>query len=202
MTTCDGRQLTAALGQQSERKQTDFEVFCCTTIQESRFPLVSSVNPVNIRQATEQDIPRLQALLRDLHAPHVRALPERFAPRAVGEWDRDLFRGYLSSPSQVVLAAERSGEVVGFARAEFRNTSQGVAHLARTYVEVHEICIDPAARRSGAGRLLLEAVKDWAKRQNASSLELSVYAFNEAALAFYRRVGLSDMRITLATKLT
>ncbi len=156
---------------------------------------------IRTRPATGQDIPILQGLLSELHSQHYDAMPERFLPQAAGELDSKFFQGCLGDPSQHLVVAEEKGQVVGYARAQCRSNPDGVAHRARTFVEVHEIVVSEAVRGAGAGKRLMEDVVAWARRQKASGVELSVYAFNGDALAFYRRIGMSDMRITLAMAL-
>lgn len=156
---------------------------------------------IRVRPAGREDIPLLQGLLSELHAQHYEAMPERFLPQAAGESDSVLFGSWLANEKVCLLVAERASRVVAYARAELRSPPDGVAHRARTFVEVHEIVVAKGLRRSGVGRLLMQALLEWAESSNASSLELSVYAFNEEALDFYRRIGMKDMRITLAKAL-
>lgn len=47
----------------------------------------------------------------------------------------------------------------------------------------------PTHRRLGAGRLLVDAVLDWAKTRKARALHLLVTSNNEAAMRFYERLG-------------
>ena len=49
--------------------------------------------------------------------------------------------------------------------------------------------VDPAARGSGAGDLLIEAVKQWAKKSGYARLVLDVADDNDAAIALYERHG-------------
>jgi GNAT superfamily N-acetyltransferase len=128
-------------------------------------------------------------------------MPERFLPRAAGETDAAMFRSWLADPSQCLLVAEKSEHIVGYARGEVRSSPDGIAHRGRTWAEVHEVCVDPTTRRGGAGRLLMKEVSAWARGQNASSLELSVYAFNAEALRFYRCIGMVELRVTLTMAL-
>ena len=152
---------------------------------------------VRVRRAGEHDVPVIQGLLSELHAQHYDSMPERFLPQAMGETNAGMFRSWLTDPSQCLLVAERSGRMAGYSRAEVRSTPDSIAHRGRTWAEVHEVCVAAKSRRSGAGRLLMEETRAWAKGQNASSLELAVYAFNETALDFYRRIGMRELRVTL-----
>ena len=49
----------------------------------------------------------------------------------------------------------------------------------------------PGYRQQGIGRLLVNAVVNWARRRNASILLLMVTGNNEPAIRFYERLGFS-----------
>jgi diamine N-acetyltransferase len=58
---------------------------------------------------------------------------------------------------------------------------------------VDSLVVRKQKRRSGAGRALMRAAEDWAASQGASSLDLTVYEFNQTAIAFYRRLGYQNL---------
>jgi ribosomal protein S18 acetylase RimI-like enzyme len=47
----------------------------------------------------------------------------------------------------------------------------------------------PAYRQHGVGRLLVNAVADWAHLRNARTLVLMVTSVNETGMRFYERLG-------------
>jgi len=49
--------------------------------------------------------------------------------------------------------------------------------------------VDPAVRRAGVGRLLINAVVEWAKEREMRELKLMVTSVNQGAIAFYERNG-------------
>ena len=57
-----------------------------------------------------------------------------------------------------------------------------MAHLVSMWVA-------PTHRRAGVGRLLVNAVIDWANSRGAASLRLMVTSNNDAAQLFYERLG-------------
>jgi ribosomal-protein-alanine N-acetyltransferase len=59
--------------------------------------------------------------------------------------------------------------------------------------EVLTLAVDPAHRRGGAGRALVEAAAIMAAAAGARGLFLEVAADNEAALGLYRRAGFSQV---------
>jgi ribosomal protein S18 acetylase RimI-like enzyme len=51
--------------------------------------------------------------------------------------------------------------------------------------------VDPAYRRTGVGRILVDAIAAWARDRGAHALQLMVTSSNDAAMEFYRRNGFS-----------
>jgi len=64
--------------------------------------------------------------------------------------------------------------------------------------EILTIAVDPAARRTGRGRALVEAAAAAAVAQGAATLFLEVAADNAAALALYRTSGFEQAGIRRA----
>jgi ribosomal-protein-alanine N-acetyltransferase len=55
--------------------------------------------------------------------------------------------------------------------------------------EILNIAVDPAGRRAGVGRVLLDAALTWAEGRGARETFLEVRASNAAAIALYERTG-------------
>jgi ribosomal protein S18 acetylase RimI-like enzyme len=60
-------------------------------------------------------------------------------------------------------------------------------------VELNALWVAPEARRTGAGRALIEAVCDWARERGAARVELEVTATSLAAQALYRALGFTAL---------
>ena len=50
----------------------------------------------------------------------------------------------------------------------------------------------PTHRKTGVGRLLVDAVLDWAKARNVRILSLMVVGNNETAIRFYQKLGFTQ----------
>ena len=69
------------------------------------------------------------------------------------------------------------------------------AYLDREHDEeavVWGVWVEPAARGSGTGRLLLEAVIAWAERRGLAQLTLWVTESSEPAIRLYRSLGFEE----------
>ena len=102
-------------------------------------------------------------------------------------WGRESFSGSADNSYDYLAAAVTKGAE----GAAGRLLGYG---LLRCFDEAEIIMIasDPACRRQGIGRALLEALKTEAKRRNTGSIFLEVREGNEAARAMYRQGGFAE----------
>jgi GNAT superfamily N-acetyltransferase len=67
---------------------------------------------------------------------------------------------------------------------------------ARPLLNIHDLAVLPQYRGKGAGRALLQAAEDYARRQGCCRLTLEVLESNSGARALYRRFGFDDSAIS------
>jgi ribosomal protein S18 acetylase RimI-like enzyme len=90
-------------------------------------------------------------------------------------WTRDDAIGYL--------AMDECGEACGLV-ACYAEEEDGVprGHIISMWV-------DPAVRRAGAGKMLIDALMSWAISRGLRELKLMVTSVNQGAIDFYERIG-------------
>ena len=145
---------------------------------------------IEVRPFEPDDLPALWALahLPDSGVTEDLTVPVPLAPRRTpptGPAD-------LVDPESEVVArggrlfvATRDGHVVGVGGL------RPVHHRPRLG-RVVRLRVHPAVRRAGAGRALMEAVQDFARRRGLTDLLLDVGDHQPEALAFYRALGWSE----------
>lgn len=95
--------------------------------------------------------------------------------------------GWPDTEDQALFAAVQDGAWFGMAL--------GVRWRERPEeANVYAMWVDPARRRSGAGRSLLDAVVGWARDSGAAGAVLRVAEANEPARTLYERAGFVDTR--------
>jgi len=152
----------------------------------------ASATRLNIRPATEADIPVVIMFIRGLaeyeHLSHLVTATE--------ETLRDALFG--ARPGAEVLLAFEAATPVGFA-VFFHNFS---TFLGRRGLWLEDIYIDPAFRRKGYGRALLLHVARIAHERGCGRFEWSALDWNTPAIDFYKGLGavpLDDWTIFRAT---
>ncbi|HEX7879866.1 MAG TPA: GNAT family N-acetyltransferase [Candidatus Eisenbacteria bacterium] len=143
---------------------------------------------ITIRPATTADQDSLGrfggALMRQHHAED----PKRFIQVEHPEAGYGRFLvSRLTDANSLVLVAEREGNVVGYLYADVESTNW--MELRGPCGMVHDIYVDAAARRSGAGHALMRAGIDWIRSQGRSQVVLSTKTGNEHAQRLFRLIG-------------
>jgi ribosomal protein S18 acetylase RimI-like enzyme len=143
---------------------------------------------VSIRSATSADLPALGRMGAALARMHHEFDSARFM------LPDDMEGGYrwwlgkeLKAKGAVIVVAEQAGEVVGYAygRVEQRDWNA----LLDTCGGFHDIWVDEAARRSGAGTLLAEELTRRLLALGMPRVVLMVAARNEAGQKLFAKLG-------------
>ena len=89
---------------------------------------------------------------------------------------------YVGSPEKAIYLAYLDGQVVGQIR---------LGSWWNRFAYVEDIVVDPAHRRQGVGRALLEQAFTWARQGGFPGLMLETQNINVAACRLYERCGMS-----------
>lgn len=161
----------------------------------------SDTPPVTIRPATPADLPAIGRLGAHLVRVHHDFDAQRFI-EAGPETER-MYGAYLGSqlekPNIVMLVAERGGEVLGYTYAGVEGNDymalRGPAGV------LYDIVVDPAQRRSGVGRMLLDATLAALTARGAPRCVLSTAERNESAQRLFARAGFRRTMIEMTREL-
>lgn len=143
-----------------------------------------------IRKAILSDIEEISTLYTYLFNEMAKLQPDRLKP---GEQDKAFIINGIKNNKFHLLVADLDGKVVGFSMAQIQETPMFNCLVQRKYAYIYDIIVDPSIRSQGVGSLLLTAMKEWAKSEKMTHLELSVLAENGAAKRFYQREGLKEV---------
>jgi GNAT superfamily N-acetyltransferase len=140
--------------------------------------------PVAVHRITADDAQRLRAVRLAALADSPTAFGstwEREAAFDAERWRDRAVAGASGAESSTWLAFE--GEAVVGIAGGYRPDPAVPA------VDVVSMWVAPSARRSGAGRLLVATVVDWARAEGAASVSLWVTRGNEPAQRLYESMG-------------
>ena len=154
-----------------------------------------------IRRAVLDDseaLGRLGALLMDVHYNFDR---RRFL--APGE---DAASGYarflvsqLRDPDCAVFVAELDGSIVGYCYAGVEPLSW--KELRDEAGFIHDLALDPSARRRGVGKALVDAAIEWFRERNQARVMLWTSPANDAARQLFEQSGFRPTMIEMTREL-
>lgn len=130
-----------------------------------------------IREATLDDASRLAALISQLGYP------------ANSSEISDRLAYWLPDPMSAILIAEADEQVIGSL------SLHAIPYLERTgrWARIESLVIDESARGTGAGRALIAAAEQTARRWNCLTVEVTSLRSRADAHAFYHRLGYRDV---------
>ena len=140
-----------------------------------------------IRRAKEGDEVKVAEFAIRLFDQHVEYDARRFSTFATIDGASRFYRSRFETPDSAVFVAEVDGEVVGFAYIELDDLNY--AQLLRKGAWLHDIYVAEPARSEGAGKALIAAASEAAKRMGAEKLLLTVAAANTAAQKVFEKAG-------------
>lgn len=132
-----------------------------------------------IRSATESDIPYILELIREL------AEYEHLADQCVATEKKLRTHLFGPNPAAEALVALVDNKLVGYA-LWFRTFS---TFLALPGIFLEDIYVQPAHRRKGIGKAILQHLAELAVSRGYGRLEWSVLNWNTPSIDFYKSLG-------------
>jgi ribosomal protein S18 acetylase RimI-like enzyme len=144
---------------------------------------------IEIRAAIPVDYDALCALTEQVDALHCDNVGQIFQRPRGPTRDRDYILGLIEGKEVGIYVAEAASVVIGFVHIAVYESPPISIFVPRRYAVVENLVVDQRFQRAGVGRALMERAHQWAVGQRAGEVELTVYDFNETALAFYESLG-------------
>jgi len=149
----------------------------------------------HVRRAEKKDIPRILELLVQVDMVHHNGRPDLFKGPAT-KYNAEELQEILADDAKPVFVCENDdGLVIGHA---FCIHKQVIGDSVLTDVRTlyfDDICVDEAARGTGAGRALYDHVISYAREQGFYNVTLNVWTCNPGAMRFYEAMGLKPQKI-------
>ena len=142
-----------------------------------------------IRLATTNDIPRLLELLHQVNMVHYERRPDIFKPHTT-KYNAEQLQGLLTQPDKAIFVYEDES-VQGYAFVQMEDVHDDILLQDMRTLYIDDICVDEQARGKHVGKQLFEHVRAYAEKLGCGAITLNVWEGNDAAMAFYRKLGMS-----------
>jgi len=141
-----------------------------------------------IRKADKNDIPGLMSLLRQVAAVHHGLRPDLFKGGTTKYSEQEL-TALLADDSAPVFVYD-DGQILGHAFCQVSRVgcNRLLQDVKTLYID--DICVDEQQRGRHIGQALYEHVRRYASSIGCHNITLNVWHDNDAALHFYRSMGM------------
>lgn len=152
---------------------------------------------IPIRRAVEKDIPRLNALLYQVHRVHSTGRPDIFRQGNKKYTDEELKALLADEQTPVFVAVDEEDEPLGYAFCVYHTVTGNASLMDRKTLYIDDLCVDEAVRGRHIGQALYRFVKSEAVHQGCAAVTLNVWCLNEGAKRFYEKCGMKPLKIMM-----
>ena len=145
---------------------------------------------MNIRRASENDIPRLIELLEQVLQIHADIRPDIFIPGTTKYTNEELAQMIKDDTKPIYVAADENDNCLGYAFCQLQEQPFSTNMVPFKSLFIDDLCVDQQARGQHIGESLFEYVKQQAKEQGCYEVTLNVWAENTSAEHFYEKMGM------------
>lgn len=147
-----------------------------------------------IRLSTNEDLPAVCAIRRQVHLLHSSGRPDIFRmPEHIEDFDQSLYET-ASNENYRLFVCEADRRITGYILVRLLDVKNLCMKRDRLDYFIEEIGVDNSCQRCGYGKELMEYVADDAKAHGAASVFLDYWSFNEDAARFYESLGMTQKR--------
>jgi ribosomal protein S18 acetylase RimI-like enzyme len=167
-----------------------------------------------VRKADKRDIQAIIELLHQVDMVHHVIRPDLFKANTTKYNEQEL-EALLEDDSKPIFVYDAEEPqpygVVASGRGQKGNLILGHAFCQVTVVKddkllqdiktlyIDDICVDEKARGKHVGKALYEFVRDYAKSIGCYNITLNVWEGNDAAISFYRNMGMKVQKTGMET---
>lgn len=148
---------------------------------------------MDIRFATNRDIPGMIDLLQQVGEVHHQIRPDLFRAGAQ-KYDEPALEALLKDPSRPIFIADLEGKVAGYCFCILQVTENDPVLRDRKVLYIDDLCVDETIRGRGIATKLYEHTVAFAREKGFDAVTLNVWYGNDA-LKFYEKQGLKPQKI-------
>ena len=148
-----------------------------------------------IRRAEIKDIPGIISLLHQVNMVHHVLRPDLFKPHTTKYNEQEL-EALIDDDSKPIFVFD-DGAILGHAFCMITEVKGDklLEDIKTLYID--DICVDEKARGKHVGKALYEYVRDYAASIGCNNITLNVWEGNDAALNFYKNMGMKVQKTTM-----
>jgi len=150
-----------------------------------------------IRKAETSDVSEISRLLKQVLQVHFEGRPDIFVKGSQKYTENELKDIISNSDTPIFVYDNSDGTISGYVFCVIEKTQNSNNLKDRTTVYIDDLCVDSLCRGNGIGTKLFEYVKDFAKASGYDGITLNVWQFNESAMSFYKKMGMTPLKTVM-----
>lgn len=151
---------------------------------------------MDIRPATERDIPGILELLRQVGQVHHEIRPDIFRDGAL-KYDENALSELLKDGLRPIFVAMEGSFVAGYCFCVHKDYDDAGVSTERRELYIDDLCVDEGRRGTGIAGALYRHVLSYARAQGCAFITLNVWCGNDGAMGFYEKIGLRPRNIMM-----
>ena len=152
---------------------------------------------LQVRRAGAEDIPAILDLLVQVDMVHHKLRPDLFKGNTT-KYNEEELEALICDESKPVFVYD-DGKVLGHAFCQISEVRDDKLLQDIKTLYIDDICVDEKSRGQHVGKALYEYVRDYAASIGCNNITLNVWEGNDAALSFYRNMGMRVQKTTMET---
>ncbi len=153
-----------------------------------------------IRKAKKNDIEAISNLLYVVHDLHASNRSDIFK-KGKSKYSNEELATIIENKQTPIYVAEEKNQVVGYIFCIYQEISNHQSLEDQKTLYIDDLCVDENYRGKHIGTSLYNHAKIMAKANGCTQITLNVWSFNTSAFEFYKKLGLSPLKVYMEEKL-
>ena len=159
---------------------------------------------ITIRNATSSDAPVVASLLRKMMTDEMENSGGYQISSDEKEWNKlnEIILKNINDENLIYkIAEEIEGKRSIIGVSEARMINRAFLLQPTIVLHIHSLYVDPAYRKKGIGKSLMEAVISWGIERKCKEVELDVFVNNYAQI-LYKKLGFQPFEIKMVRRIS
>ena len=152
---------------------------------------------MTVRRAEDKDAEQVLRLLRQVNKVHHDLRPDLF--NLASKYTAEELHAIFTDEGKRVFVCEERGTVLGYIFTILYDHSGDNMLVPIKEMYIDDLCVDEAARGKGVATELYKHAVAYARETGCHNVTLNVWEGNNAALAFYEKMGMKPQKTKLET---
>jgi len=156
---------------------------------------------MKIRRAEDRDISEILSLLSQVLTVHHGIRPDLFKADTTKYNERELSALLTLEDRPVFVYEDDDGHIrgYGFCVIQTHPADNILTDIKTLYID--DLCVDQAFRGTGVGSAIFSYIREYAKENGCYNITLNVWEGNDAAMSFYKNMGMQVQKTGMETLL-